>query len=614
MCWIFWYHGNEDQVVSILLHGLQKLEYRGYDSAGIFVGDSLWNTALWRAVGKVANLAGKVTNIEHWKFQTTDVENNTYYGIAHTRRATHGGVTELNCHPHTSNDGKIFVVHNGIIENYRKLKLELEQKWYTFMSATDTEIIANLLQEEWTGNLKETVQIITGKLIWAYALLIVHTDFPDEMIGVRWGSPLLFGYNKKRDFFFSSDSQALSGYAEKLIFLEEGDMLVVKNKDFTIVVDGKIATRSIENVDPSLLEVSKGKWKHFMLKEIYEQAAIIQRIYKGRLNFGTGKLTADAFHGMQDEHYTQMTFVACGTASYAGRLASLRMEELAKIESKLEIASEYENKRFFIHNKKLHVFVSQSGETADSLECLRLIKEQGGKTFGIVNVVGSSIARLTDSWLFTRAGTEISVASTKAFIAQITSLLLTALYLAKKRGMRHAHYLHIVYHLEQLPMLVETILDQSEYIRSIAEQLMWYDNFFFLWRHYQEPIAHEASLKLKEITYLHAEAYPAGELKHGSLALIDSETPSIFLMPHDLMFEKNLSTLQEIKARKGKVLVVSDKKVDGADRQISIPESIPEIYPFLTTVVWQLLAYHVADLLWRDIDKPRNLAKSVTVK
>ena len=605
MCWIFWYHGENSQAQSVLLHGLQRLEYRGYDSAGMFVGNATGEWYCWKAVGKVSQLAKKIQS---------EKSIDATYGIAHTRWASHGGVTEANCHPHTSNDGKIFVVHNGIIENYKKLKSELEQKWYIFSSETDTEVIANLLQEEWMGNLQETVKVVTGKLVGAYALLIVHIDFPDEMIGVRWWSPLLFGYNQKGDFFFSSDSQALSGYAEKLIFLEEWDMLVVNGDDFSVIADDKIATRSVEDVDPELLAVSKGKHKHFMMKEIHEQAAIIKRIYKWRINFETGKLTADAFHGMQDEQYKHITFVACGTSFHAWLLSALRIEELAKIPTNTEIASEYENKRFFVQPNKLHIFISQSWETADSLECLKLLKEQWGKSFGIVNVVGSSIARLTDSWLFTRAGTEIGVASTKAFTAQITCLLLMTLYLAKKRGMRHALYLRIIQHLEQLPLFVETVLEQSEYIRSVAKQLIWYNNFFFLWRHYQEPIAREASLKLKEITYLHAEAYPAGELKHGPLALIDEETPSILFMPYDLMFEKNLSTLQEIKARKGKVLVVSDKKVDGADRQISIPESIPEIYPFLTNIVWQLLSYHVADLLGRDIDKPRNLAKSVTVK
>lgn len=621
MCWIFWYHGKEGDVASLLLHGLQKLEYRGYDSAGIFIGNSLWETSLWRAAGKVANLAGKIWKLQasSFKLQAETLENNQInsyytYGIAHTRWATHGGVSEKNCHPHMSNNGKISLVHNGIIENYMKIKKELIQKWYTFSSETDTEVIANLLQDMWTGDLTATVELATKKLRGAYALLIVHVDFPELMVGVKLGSPLLVAYNTDGDFYFSSDAQALTSYVDKLMYLEEGDVITIKNKDFLITSGGVPMIRDVEDLDQKSLEASKGSYKHFMLKEMYEQAAIVKRIYKGRVDFDGYRLTAEAFHGMKDEHYRRMVFVASGTSSYVAQLASLWMEYLVGMETKVEIGSEYENKPLQIRDDTLHIFVSQSGETADSLTVLKLIKERGGKTCGIVNVPGSMIARLTDSGLYTRAGTEIGVAATKAVTAQAVSLLILALFLWKKRWMRYATYKNIMKWLETLPMLIETVLEQSDYIRSIAEQLKDYRHMFFLWRQYQLPIAYEASLKIKETSYIHSEAYGAGELKHGPLALVDEDFPSVLLMPHDEMFEKNLSTLQEIKARSGKVLVISDKKVNEANRQIMIPASIPEIYPFLTNIVGQLLAYHVADLLGRDIDKPRNLAKSVTVK
>jgi len=520
MCWIFGYNGKND-AVKILLHGLERLEYRGYDSAWIFVRNQEWSQRS-RAVGKVSVLTGESqTIVGKWYTQW----------IAHTRWATHGGVTEANTHPHVSNDGKRTIVHNGIVENYASIKKELIKIWYTFSSETDTEVVANLLQDLHTGSMIETVQKVQETIRWAYALLIMHSDTPDTMIALRLGSPLVYAYNNDGEQFFSSDTQALSGYADKMIYLEDGDLIQVQTDDYTIFSNGDVTKRDIETFDQESLEASKGEFKHFMLKEIYEQPAIIKRIYKGRVSFENNTLHGDAFHGMGNESIKQITTVACGTANNAGRLGTYRFETLSKIPSINEIASEYENKPFFIDDNKLHVFVSQSGETADSLEVLKMLKEQGWKSFGVVNVVGSSIARLTDSGLYLRAGTEIWVASTKAFMAQSMCLLLLSLFLGKRRGM-----------------------------------------------------------------------------------LISDQMPTIFNLPHDEMFEQNLSNFQEIKAREGKICVIWDKRVEEADRQITIPETIDEIYPFLTAVAGQLLAYHVADLLGNDIDKPRNLAKSVTVK
>lgn len=603
MCWIFWYKGKQD-ASRILLHGLERLEYRGYDSAWLAL---LHNTdvIISRAVGKVSSLAEQVLQ-----------EKNAiaHMGIAHTRRATHGGVTVENCHPHRSNDGKRIIVHNGIIENYMKHKQALLAKGYHFEGQTDTEVIANLLQEYSQATMLETVQKVTMMLTGAYALLIMNTDHPEQMIGVRLWSPLLFWTNDSTEFFFSSDAQALSGYAKQLIYLEEGDLLQIDSNDFMIYSSGKPTLRNIEELDQEALQASKGNFKHFMLKEIYEQANIVRRIYKGRVNFETTHLEAEAFHGMQQEHYKNIIFVACGTSYYSSSLAALILEDMTGIQTKAWIASEYENRSMNTYDDTLHIFVSQSGETADSIGPLKQILDRGGNTFGVVNVPGSTIARLTHTGLFTRAGTEIGVASTKAFLAQCVCMLLLSLFLGKKRAMRVASYKHILSELEQLPMYMETIIAQSDYIRSIATQLSSYSSMFFLGRGYHVPIAYESALKMKEISYIHAEAYPAGELKHGPLALIDDQIPTVIFMPHDELREKNKGSLHEIKARNGKVLAISDKKVAEADRCITIPSTCPELMPLLSVIVGQLLAYHVADILQRDIDKPRNLAKSVTVK
>ncbi len=612
MCGIFGYVGKKYEVSSVLLHGLQRLEYRWYDSAGMYAASFGELAHTYKAVGKVSALVEKI-EIAHaiaWEIEPAMGG----YGIAHTRWATHGWITELNCHPHTSNDGKFHIVHNGIIENYLQLKLQLQAKWYSFVSETDTEVIANLLQEAYTGDFLQAVQLMLDQIRGAYALLIVHDDHPGEVIGLRRGSPLFFGYDMTGEFFFSSDSQALSGYAHKVIYLEDGDLLHFKESDYIITSGGIPQLRNIEELNAQALEASKGSFKHFMLKEIFEQPNIIKRIFKWRVDFEHYGLAADAFHGMQHESYRQIAYVGCGTSYHAWLLASMRTRELAGIDTKAVVGSEYANSRLLLRDDLLHVFISQSWETADSIECLKNIKELGGKTFGVVNVVGSSIARMTDSGLFTRAGTEIGVASTKAFTAQAVCLFLLALFMGKNRSMPPLIYKRLLRALEHLPMQIEAILDQSEYIGSVARSLIEYPSLFFLGRQYQLAAAYESSLKFKEITYRHAEAYPLGELKHGPLAMIDEQCPSIIFMPEDDLFEKNCSSVQEIKSRKGMVVAISDVKVPGADLHITVPKTVPELSPLLTVVAGQLLAYHAAELLDRDIDKPRNLAKSVTVK
>lgn len=608
MCWIFGYQGKSDDAHKILVHGLERLEYRGYDSAGLLVGNNKGDFTLIRAVGKVSNLASKIA-------REIFGEKKFSFWIAHTRRATHWGVTENNTHPHHDRNKHFYLVHNGIIENYHKLKQELMGKWYTFYGETDSEVIANLLEDNRTGNFMETVEKVLGMIRWAYALLIVSTYAPDEIIAVKIGSPLLFAYNKDNDYFFSSDKQALAGYADKFIYLDDGDIVHLKGGGYDIKANSaEVGPKKIEDMDIEALEQAKGDYKHFMLKEIFEQPNIIRRIFKWRVDFNKNFLNAEAFHGMQNEQFKKIVFVGCGTSYNAWCLGTYWMENLAGLDASCEIASEYEYKNIKVRDDILYVFISQSGETADSIEVLKLIKQQGGHTFGIVNVVGSTISRLTDYGLFTRAGAEIWVASSKAFTAQITSILLLALYLGQKRGLGKAKYDKVMRELSKVPVMIEDTLADTANIRKIAEYISEYKNFFFLGRQYQLPIARESSLKLKEITYLHSESYPSWELKHGPLALIEASIPSILFVPHDLMFEKNISSIQEIKAREGKVITISDKEIHNADKNIQISSSIDEIYPFLTAIVGQLLAYHVADILGKDIDKPRNLAKSVTVK
>lgn len=607
MCWIFGYIWEKDCADKILLHWLERLEYRGYDSAWLFVGDNLGNTQLVKAVWKVWNLAAKVQN-------TLDQTKNWTFWIAHTRWATHGWISEENTHPHHDMNKNFYIVHNGIIENYFMIKKELEAKWYKFYGETDSEVIANLLDDLWTWDFAETVDLVVNKIRGAYALLIVSKRNPWEMMAVKLWSPLVFAYDNKNNFYFSSDKQALSGYADKLIYLDDGDILHIKDKNYQIKANWIKISRKIEDMDINSLEASKWDYKHFMLKEISEQPAIIKRICKWRVNFVDKTMNAEAFHGMQDENFKKIVFVGCWTSYNAWVLWTYFMEDLAWLESVAFIASEYEYQHINVDDETLFVFISQSGETADSISVLKLLKSRGAHTFGVVNVVWSTISRLTDYGLFTRAGAEIWVASTKAFTAQVTCILLLALFLWQKRWMNKAKYDKVLSELERIPEMIDEILDSSEQIQNVAKELIKYKDFFFLWRHFQVPIARESSLKFKEITYLHSEFYPSGELKHGPLALVDENYPTVLFAPNDLLFDKNISSIQEIKARKWVVVTVSDKDIANSDFNIKVWETIDEMYPFVTAVVGQLLSYYTADLLGREIDKPRNLAKSVTVK
>lgn len=633
MCWIFAYKWHKD-ALPILEHGLQRLEYRGYDSAGIMIGDGTGNHQLYKAVGKVSELSKLIHDPQS---VIRNSEWSVYgIGIAHTRRATHGGVNEVNTHPHHDATKRRWVVHNGIIENQHKLKQSLIAEWYMFYGQTDTEVIPALLHRHYNGNFRETVEKVLTMLHGAYALVIVHLDTPDEIIGVKRWSPLILGMRQSdHQFFFSSDAQALAGYADEIIYLDDGELVHVTWHDYTIISERGIISKDPEKLEVSAMEASKGDYEHFMRKEIDEQATIMERIMRGRVDFSTQTLMAEAFHGMQDEDYDHIVLVGCGTSYNAAMLGAYWIQELTGIRAYAEIASEYTNKNIHLDDKTLHIFLSQSGETADSIDVLKKIKARGGHTFGIVNVVGSTIANLTDHGLFMRAGYEIGVASTKAFIGQLSCLFLLVLALAKKRNIATELYLELLTALREIPSQIASILGQKEEISLtgrpgvtlyrhgekvttdwsvIGQRIGQYHDMFYLGRGNQYPIAAEWSLKIKEISYIHAESYPSGELKHGPLALMSDQVPTVVIAVDDPLFAMNSSTIAEVQARKGQVIAIANDPIASAEWTIVIPRTHYLLAPFLTTIVMQLLAYHTAYALGREIDKPRNLAKSVTVK
>lgn len=606
MCWIYGYIWKKTDAQNILLSWLRKLEYRGYDSAWIAVWDENWDFKIAKAKWKISNLSSEVSQ----KF--LEWEHFTFW-ISHTRWATHWWVTLENCHPHTDSKWDFVIVHNWIIENFSKLKKKLEKKWYKFYWETDTEVVAKLLEENYNWNLLETVEKTLPQLEWAYALLIMHKKHKWEIIWVKYWSPLVF-WEENWEMYFSSDVWALWWVIKNVIFLEDWDLVYVKWWNFSIKSEWKLTNKPFEKIDIDLTVAEKWDFKHFMLKEIFEQPEILRRVYQWRIDWETNNLIANALTELEHLKIKNVVFVACWTSYHAWLLWSYWLENFAWINTKVEVASEFIYKNINVQKDTLFIFISQSWETADTIEALKIVKEKWWNTFWIVNVVWSTISRLTDTWMFLRAWTEVWVASTKAFTAQISIILLLALYFWKKNNLSHKKYLEIIFEIKKIPNTLEEILKNFWEIKEVAKKISDYKNFFFLWRHYQLPIAYESSLKLKEISYLHSEAYPAWELKHWPLALIDKNFVSVIFVPNDGFLNQNISAMQEIKAREWKVLVVSDEEVSWADFFIKIPKIKEDFYPFLTTIVWQLLSYEIADLLWKDIDKPRNLAKSVTVK
>ncbi|MEG3656448.1 glutamine--fructose-6-phosphate transaminase (isomerizing) [Arenibacter palladensis] len=615
MCGIVGYIGHRD-AYPIIIKGLQRLEYRGYDSAGIALYD-----------GNEINLSktkGKVEDLNNKAKSTISLEGRL--GIGHTRWATHGVPNDVNSHPHYSNSGDLVIIHNGIIENYDAIKKELTKRGYTFSSETDTEVLVNLIEEvkrKEGVKLGKAVQIALNEVVGAYAIAVFDKQKPDEIVVAKLGSPLAIGVGEN-EFFIASDASPFIEFTNNAIYLEDEEMAVIRlGKEIKLrkIKDDAIAYPSIQELALNLEEIEKGGFDHFMLKEIYEQPRAILDTYRGRLRAKEGIIK---MAGVDDNlekflNANRIIIVACGTSWHAGLVAEYIFEDLARIPVEVEYASEFRYRNPVITDKDVLIAISQSGETADTLAAIKLAKEKGAFVFGVCNVVGSSIARETDAGAYTHAGPEIGVASTKAFTTQITVLTLLALKLAKEKGVfNNTRFHEHLSELENIPAKVEKALLSNPLVEIISNVYKDSTNCLYLGRGYNFPVALEGALKLKEISYIHAEGYPAAEMKHGPIALIDEHMPVVVIATNKGHYEKVVSNIQEIKSRKGKIIAVvteGDVQVkELADHVIEIPETLESLTPLLTTIPLQLLSYHIAVMRGCNVDQPRNLAKSVTVE
>lgn len=615
MCGIVGYVGHR-KAFPIIIEGLKRLEYRGYDSAGIALYDGT-DLNVSKTKGKVADLVQKVNN---------EISTCGSIGIGHTRWATHGVPNDVNAHPHYSNSGDLVIIHNGIIENYESLKKELTKRGYTFKSDTDTEVLINLIEDvKLKENVKlgKAVQVALNQVVGAYAIAVFDKNKPDEIVIARLGSPLAVGVGEN-EFFIASDASPFIEYTKNAIYLEDEEMAIIRaNKGIKIrkIKDDSLVDPYVQELQMNLEQIEKGGYDHFMLKEIYEQPTAIKDTYRGRLLVKEGIIR---MAGIDDNiekflNANRIIIVACGTSWHAGLVAEYIFEDIARIPVEVEYASEFRYRNPVITNKDVVIAISQSGETADTLAAIKLAKANGAFVFGVCNVVGSSIARETHAGAYTHAGPEIGVASTKAFTTQITLLTLIALKLAKVKGeISNSDYRYHLQELELIPEKVESALKSEEHIKMIAEKYKNARNFLYLGRGYNFPVALEGALKLKEISYIHAEGYPAAEMKHGPIALIDENMPVVVIATKKGHYEKVVSNIEEIKARQGKIIgVVTEGDVNVkklADYVIEVPESLESLSPLLTTIPLQLLSYHIAVMLDRNVDQPRNLAKSVTVE
>jgi glucosamine--fructose-6-phosphate aminotransferase (isomerizing) len=610
MCGIVSYVGK-NQAMPILLEGLRQLEYRGYDSAGLVVRNKRQLHCV-KAVGKIAELEKKVNGNGH--------KLSGQSGIAHTRWATHGEPTEANAHPHCDGEKKVFVVHNGIIENYKHLKDKLKELGVIFSSDTDTEVLAHLIARNFEGDLVGAVSKTMGQVEGTFGLAVVHKSVPGEIVVARRGSPLVIGIAKD-GFFAASDTKAMIRHTNKVIHLNDNELARLTAGEFKIItVHAQEVLREAETVDYAPEDTEKNGFPHFMLKEIFEQPETIRNAMRGRLDIGESiaKLGGlePVWHDLEKCHH--LIIVACGTSYYAGLVARYIFEKLTDITMDVEIASEFRYRHLRFGPNTFVIALSQSGETADTIAAMREAKRKGARILGIVNVVGSTIARETEAGVFNHAGPEIGVASTKNFVSQLTILILIALLLGRHKGLSLTEGTDIIRALEAMPGQVEKVLSQANHIQAIAQKYYHCGNWLFLGRKFNYPIALEGALKLKEISYIHAEGYPAGEMKHGPIALVNPDMPTVAIIPRDDMYEKMLSNIHEIRSRKGSVIAIAtegDVEVkELAHEIIYIPQSLDFLTPVLSVVACQLLAYYCADFLGRDIDKPRNLAKSVTVE
>jgi len=615
MCGIVGYIGHRD-AYPIIIKGLQRLEYRGYDSAGVALYD-----------GKDINLAktkGKVEELKNKAESSISLKGNL--GIGHTRWATHGVPNDVNSHPHYSNSGNLVIIHNGIIENYESIKKELVKRGYTFNSDTDTEVLVNLIEEvQKTEEVKlgKAVQIALNQVIGAYAIAVFDRKKLDEIVVAKLGSPLAIGVGEN-EFFIASDASPFIEFTNNAVYLEDEEMAIVRlGKAIKLrkIKNDAVAYPNILELQMNLEEIEKGGYDHFMLKEIYEQPRAILDTYRGRLLVDKGiiKMAGIDQHLEKFTNANRIIIVACGTSWHAGLVAEYIFEDLARIPVEVEYASEFRYRNPVITDKDVLIAISQSGETADTLAAIKLAKERGAFVFGVCNVVGSSIARETHAGAYTHAGPEIGVASTKAFTTQITVLTLIALKLAKEKGEFSTPKFHeFLSELETIPAKVEKALESNPLIEIIADVYKDSTNCLYLGRGYNFPVALEGALKLKEISYIHAEGYPAAEMKHGPIALIDEHMPVIVIATKKGHYEKVVSNIQEIKSRSGKIIAIvteGDEQVkELADHVVEVPETIESLTPLLTTIPLQLLSYHIAVMRECNVDQPRNLAKSVTVE
>ena len=615
MCGIVGYIGYRE-AYPIVIKGLKRLEYRGYDSAGIMLYDG--NEL------KVSKTKGKVSDLEE---KSSDIANSAAsIGMGHTRWATHGVPNDVNSHPHLSNSGKLAIIHNGIIENYEPLKKELINRGYSFKSDTDTEVLVNLIEEVQKKEklkLGKAVQVALNQVVGAYAICVFDVDKPDEIVVARLGSPLAIGVGID-EFFIASDASPFIEYTSNAIYLEDEEMAVIRrHKPLKIrkIKDDSLVDPYIQELQMNLEQIEKGGYDHFMLKEIYEQPSVIKDTYRGRLYANEGLIR---MAGVEDNlekflNADRIIIIACGTSWHAGLVAEYVIEEFARISVEVEYASEFRYRNPIITSKDVVIAISQSGETADTLAAIKLAKEKGAFVFGVCNVVGSSISRETHAGAYTHAGPEIGVASTKAFTTQITVLTMIALRLAKAKGtLTNSDFFRYLQELEIIPEKVSEALNTNDIAKEIASIYKDAPNCLYLGRGYNFPVALEGALKLKEISYIHAEGYPAAEMKHGPIALIDEKMPVIVIAPKQGHYDKVVSNIQEIKSRSGKIIAIvtkGDTQVRQlADHVIEIPETSDALSPLITTIPLQLLSYHIAVMRECNVDQPRNLAKSVTVE
>ena len=626
MCGIVGYIGKR-KAYPILIKGLHRLEYRGYDSAGVALINEAGQLNVYKAKGKVAELEAFCA----------DKDTNGTIGIAHTRWATHGEPNTVNAHPHYSESERLAIIHNGIIENYAVLKAGLMEQGYTFKSETDTEVLVQLIEYTQVNrhvDLKTAVQLALQQVIGAYAIAVLDKDHPDTLIAARKGSPLVVGIGEE-EYFLASDATPIVEYTDQVIYIEDEEIVYISmnpnsppfregqgvgSLDIT-TINNVTKTPEIKRLELSLSQLEKGGYPHFMLKEIFEQPRTLTDSMRGRVNVRQDNIALSGFIDNKERFLNakRIIITACGTSWHAGLIAMYAIEEFAQIPVEVEYSSEFRYRKPVINKDDVVIAISQSGETADTLAAIQLAKSKGAFIFSICNVVGASIPRVSDSGCYTHVGPEIGVASTKAFTAQVVALTMLALCIGKEKGtLNEEHYLKIVRELGQVPDKIERVLGQNKRIADFAKTFTYAQNFIYLGRGYNYPVAMEGALKLKEISYIHAEGYPAAEMKHGPIALISQEMPVVVVAPRCGTYEKVVSNIQEIKARKGRVIAVvteGDELVSKiADYVIEVPETEECLTPLLTVIPLQLLAYHIAVVKGCDVDQPRNLAKSVTVE